>query len=120
MAGYVWNGTPEPPKPPRPRTPRKQADVGTYCGTRTGYAIHKRGKEKACQPCKEAENAYSREYRRKIHNGLLTPPTPFNPDACGTMTGYRRHQRHRVTICQPCRDAHNICKAKYRANKKAA
>ena len=118
MAGYVWKGTPEPPKPAPKRKPRQQPPVGKYCGTRTGFAIHKQGGEKPCQPCRDAENAYSREYQRKVYNGILTPAAPFNPDACGTMPGYRRHRRRRVPVCEPCKAARKVYDAPY--TKKAA
>ena len=31
--------------------------------------------------------------------------TTNNTEMCGTATGYRRHQRHGTTACQPCKDA---------------
>jgi hypothetical protein len=32
------------------------------CGTRTGYYLHRKVNEPACQPCKDAIAAYKREY----------------------------------------------------------
>lgn len=34
------------------------------CGTRAGYMRHKRAGEDACEPCKEANRAYFRVWRR--------------------------------------------------------
>lgn len=118
MAGYVWNGTPEPPKQAPERKPRKVPPAGQYCGTRTGFAIHKASGKDPCQPCREAENKYSREYRLKVHHGILSPATPFNPDACGTMRGYRRHLRHRITACQPCKDANAVFSLKWKETRR--
>jgi hypothetical protein len=33
------------------------------CGTTNGYHAHKRRDEKPCDPCREAWNAYQRDYR---------------------------------------------------------
>lgn len=31
--------------------------------------------------------------------------TGFDPSACGTYAGYRRHQTHKVPACRDCKDA---------------
>lgn len=35
------------------------------CGTRSGYARHHRRGEKPCALCREAENAYQRDYHHR-------------------------------------------------------
>lgn len=35
------------------------------CGTYGGYQRHKRDGEDACEPCREANNTYARDYRRR-------------------------------------------------------
>lgn len=32
-------------------------------------------------------------------------PQPFNPDRCGEMAGYKRHQRAGLPTCAACRAA---------------
>ncbi|MCO4257372.1 hypothetical protein [Pseudarthrobacter cellobiosi] len=32
-------------------------------------------------------------------------PQPFNPDRCGTLTGYSRHVRTGEPLCDACRKA---------------
>ena len=52
-------------------------------------------------------------YRGTIHDVTkeARPPRPtqpgFDPSACGTYAGYRRHQAHGTTICDDCRAAMN-------------
>jgi hypothetical protein len=38
------------------------------CGTTNGYHAHKRRGEKPCAPCREAWNAYCRDYRAGNEN----------------------------------------------------
>jgi len=66
--GYVYRGNQfdahEPiTGPVRPIGPR----TGPLCGTRSGYMAHRKKKEDPCQPCREANTAYSAEWssRRK-------------------------------------------------------
>jgi hypothetical protein len=49
-------------------------------------------------------------YNGKGRNEDGTPPRPripgqFDPSACGTYKGYRRHTVHNVPICRDCRAA---------------
>ncbi|MEO5317622.1 hypothetical protein PV761_03375 [Arthrobacter sp. CC3] len=37
-----------------------------------------------------------------IRSGKLTG---FDPSACGTYAGYRRHRKHNIPACQDCKDA---------------
>jgi hypothetical protein len=51
------------------------------------------------------------QYRGTVHD--VEEPTPilalkhdgFDPSACGTYAGYRRHQKWDVPACQGCKDA---------------
>lgn len=51
------------------------------------------------------------QYKGAIRD--VEEPTPiratkldgFDPSACGTYAGYRRHQKHNVPACRDCRDA---------------
>lgn len=45
-------------------------------------------------------------------------PQPFNPDKCGEMTGYKRHIRHRVPPCDPCKAANTKTCAEYREKRR--
>ena len=38
---------------------------GAACGTRSGFNAHRRRDETPCQPCRDAENTYSREWQRR-------------------------------------------------------
>lgn len=53
------------------------------CGTYSGYIIHGRNKEKACDPCRLAANKYRREKLEKDNAEL-----GYNP---------RRFKRHNIT-----------------------
>jgi hypothetical protein len=37
----------------------------------------------------------------------------FDPSACGTYAGYRRHQKHRVPACQDCLEAQSAYSRDY-------
>jgi hypothetical protein len=36
---------------------------------------------------------------------IIHAPGKFNPQKCGTMAGYRQHQKLGIGQCQPCKDA---------------
>ena len=125
MAGYRWRGTvldmvemdpvtptPEPVKAPKP------APL-THCGTANGYKRHQKHGETACDPCKAGMAEYSRNYRAKIRNGEVTAKKPFSPERCGTYAGFRRHTKHSVPLCAPCRKAHQEYQRAYRAKRRA-
>ena len=52
------------------------------------------------------------QYNGTIHDVTpeAKPPRPktpgvFDPSACGTYSGYRRHQQHKVPVCKDCKAA---------------
>lgn len=49
-------------RPVKERRPHRKAE----CGTRPGYARHQQAGETACDPCKDANNTYAREHRKRI------------------------------------------------------
>lgn len=131
MSPYVYRGTQRDVKTPAPATVRPPSTPGpkpkptalnqALCGTYAGYKQHEKTRTEKCQPCKTANAAYSRDYeaRRKTGN-VRTLGQGFNPDACGTRTGYRRHKRHKIPSCGPCREANRLHAAEHRAKRKAA
>lgn len=54
----------------RRKTKKKPPTTDHRCGTHNGYAAHSRRGETACQPCKDANAAYMREYKRKNRTRL--------------------------------------------------
>jgi hypothetical protein len=126
--GYIYKGKihdvePQPApvravSTPGPK-PKPRGFDPSLCGTYAGYKQHERAGTEKCQPCKDANAAYSRDYqaRRRAGLGLVRG---FRPDQCGTYRGYCHHQRHKVPACGPCREASRLHTAKHRANRKAA
>lgn len=49
------------------------------------------------------------QYRGTVHDLdepiILEPDGQFDPSNCGTISAYKRHLKHGVPACQPCRDA---------------
>lgn len=91
----------------------------TKCGTFPGYQQHRRTGTPKCQPCKDANAAYSRDYEARLKTGQVSKlGQGFNPVACGTYQGYCHHQRHNVPACNPCRQASREHTAKHRAKHK--
>lgn len=123
---YVYRGTirdvnpilhvaPQPAPAVKPR-PAPLQDV-TKCGTPYGYKLHQQHGTEPCDPCRDANTAYGREYRagkRRRTKGV------FDPSACGTHRGFMRHLRYSVELCTPCRVAKADYQAAYRAARKAA
>ncbi|MEU7962400.1 hypothetical protein AB0D09_02855 [Streptomyces sp. NPDC049097] len=59
----------------REGVPRTSSKPPAKCGTRQGYHRHRRLKEEACRPCKDANTASDRHYR--LHGTYVIPePTP--------------------------------------------
>ena len=119
MAGYVWNGVPEPPAmpaPKRPRAPREMRKNVAACGTYSGYKSHRVRGEEACHQCKEAMAAYCREYRARIKSGEIVVRKSPIPN-CGTHSGYARHLANGDTACQDCRIAHATYMRAYNAKR---
>jgi hypothetical protein len=118
---YQYRGTlrdvdPEPTqKPtadPSPFDPSK-------CGSVAGWKRHLKFGNTVCPPCKEAINAYQRDYQARRRAGIVIV-RGFNPDMCGTTTGYSRHKRHDVPTCSPCLAARAVYKNDYNAKRRAA
>lgn len=91
----------------------------TKCGTAYGYKLHDATNTAKCQPCKDANAAYSRDYEARLKTGQVR--RGFNPDACGTNRGWHRHKRHDVQACDGCESAHaDYMRDYYQARKAAA
>lgn len=62
---YVYRGD----RPYEPRTREKTKVTESFdpsaCGTNKGFNRHYRAGEEACEPCREARNAYDRTLKRK-------------------------------------------------------
>lgn len=100
---------------PTPIRPRKlhSFDPGA-CGTYAGYRRHQTHNVPACQGCKDAMAAYSRDrYQPKERK-------TFRADACGTWAGWHRHNYYNIPACEPCKDAAREYQRHYRATRKAA
>lgn len=125
MAGYRWRGTaidvaPEDPATPRLKPVKVYGDSAlTRCGTANGYKRHGKRGEQACTPCKAAQAQYSREYRARVRVGEVILRKPFSAERCGTYAGFRRHTKHSVPLCAPCRKAHQEYQSAYRAKRRA-
>lgn len=115
--GYVYRGDKHDVDTP-PRTNKHHGFDPSACGTYAGYRRHQKWGVPACQDCKDAQAAYSRDYWH--HRG--TRPTRidvFDPSACGTHAGYRRHTRSDVPPCRACLTAYADYMHHYRAKKAA-
>jgi hypothetical protein len=126
--GYVYRGTLRDVGPAPVRlssTPGPKPKVIVFdpskCGTYPGYQQHARTGTPKCQPCKDANAAYSRDYAARVKTGQVRElHRGFRDDACGTYAGYCRHLRHKVPACGPCLDASRDHTAKHRAKQVAA
>jgi hypothetical protein len=123
MSGYVYRGTQrdvtQPARPAPARKPKpKPVFNPEHCGTTRGYAQHIKTGTPKCQPCKDANTAYSRDYWARRKTGQLLPRKGFDPSRCGDRKGYLHHRRHKVPPCQPCREANSRHSAEYRAKRK--
>lgn len=93
------------------------------CGTMPAYNRHKRRKEEACPPCKEARRVRSLKpcgteaaYQRHLRNDEVPCAECYAAHAeynlaksrgCGTNKGAMRHTRAGEKLCEPCRLARN-------------
>jgi hypothetical protein len=98
---------------------RPAAPKGTFnperCGTYSGYRQHQQSRTRACQPCKDAQSAYTRDYyeKRGGRPKVAIPSTrkrsvgknPKNGSGCGTYNGHAAHKRAGTPACAPCLDA---------------
>ena len=111
---YKYRGTNHTIEDLTPSSPRKLDGFDpSACGTYAGYRRHQKWDVPACQDCKDAMAAYSRDRYVK------RPAKTFNPDACGTWTGWQRHRYHDVPMCDGCREASREYQRQYRARRKA-
>lgn len=94
---------------PAPRPLKLTGFDPSACGEYRGYRRHQKHNVPACDPCKAAMAAYSRDrYQAR-------PPKTFNPDACGSWKGWQRHQYHDVPPCEACREASRVYQRERRA-----
>lgn len=114
------------PSSVEPRETRPRNAVAK-CGTLGGRARHMRLKERLCQPCKDAQNAYQREYKkrknaakakvtpirpapvrkRKTPKIRVNPNLPPRPETCGTIAGRSNHLRRGQKMCLACATVYN-------------
>jgi hypothetical protein len=64
MPGYVYRGTSLDADEIIPDG-RGMTRGPAECGTRPGYVRHLRNSEDVCEPCKEANRQYDRDYRKR-------------------------------------------------------
>ena len=70
--------------PPVPAEKPKRTLKG--CGTNAGYFYHKNKGTEPCQPCRDANNAWRREYRRiKGETTKLMIPLDAQCPGCGHL-----------------------------------
>lgn len=86
-------------------------------GTRAGAHLHRIRGVPLCEPCKEAERAYQREYRRKVASGEHIPVKQVTA-RCGTTSGAAVHRRRGEDVCEACKAAERAYKREY--NRKIA
>lgn len=104
---YQYRGTIRDVEEPAPK--RRTKPQGTFnpdaCGTYAGYRRHQRHKIPFCEPCREAQRSYDRDYTERYRTGQLPPQRTFQPEKCGTVAGHAQHYRHGTERCQPCKTA---------------
>lgn len=117
MSLYIYRGTKHDLDEPitAPPSGRGQKFTGfnpDACGTYPGYRRHQKWGVPACQDCKDAQAAYSRDrYVPKKRPG-------FRDDACGTWAGWHRHKYHNIPTCTACEKAAREYQRDYRAARK--
>lgn len=114
---YSYKGTIHDLDTPAPKPVTQGKHYGfdpSACDTYAGYRRHQKWGVPACQPCKDAMAAYSRDrYQPK-------QPKAFDPSACGTWAGWSRHRYHDVPLCDPCKTAANDYQRQYRTTRREA
>ena len=104
------------PKKPKVKTPRTVAE----CGSTGGFHQHVYNKTEACQPCRDAINAYNREQSAKRAAAKPKAPRPKPVIEHGTAKGRDQHAKsYGEQPCEPCRLAYNAHNAKRRAERLA-
>jgi hypothetical protein len=105
------------PKTGKPGQPRKEIEHGTE----RGHAMHRRRGIPLCDDCRAAEKEARRiRKERKVAAGELpAPPRRIeereSPIEHGTNAGYMKERRRKLPICDPCRRAATLHRAKNKA-----
>lgn len=81
--------------------------VRTQCGTRRGMKLHRKHKERPCEPCYIAERFYQKEFRKKKFVPFEQRTEPTSRPSCGSPRGSDLHAYHGELSCEPCRLAGN-------------
>jgi hypothetical protein len=104
----------------QPQRQRVGAFDPSKCGTYAGYRAHQTYGVPACQDCKDAQAAYTRDYIER-RGGWPQPTTQeFKPGACGTYAGFTRHKRAGDAPCSKCREAYALYMRDYRQRRACA
>jgi len=79
----------------------------TVCGTRAGHIRHYKKKEPYCEPCKQANREYQKEFRKKQIIPIEERVPPTVRKQCGTTRGSDSHYYYGEHPCEPCKKAGN-------------
>lgn len=80
---------------------RTRAALLRPCGTNAAYYRHRKNGEEPCEPCKEAQREYMRQYKGVVKpRGPRARPIGVRPE-CGTQYAYKLHVKNRE-ICDVC------------------
>lgn len=69
------------------------------CGTTAAYQRHLKSGEPACEACRAARAAYTRDRRAGMVPARVPPQ-------CGTLSGHDAHRYRGEPSCRPCLDAY--------------
>jgi site-specific DNA-cytosine methylase len=88
------------------------------------YRRHQKHGEPVCDPCREAQAEYSRDYKRRMigvapedRKVARRGSGRLNLQGCGTLGGHAVHRREGTKACEPCRTAYNAYKKMLRIAK---
>lgn len=89
-----------------PATPRELPQPVPHrgMGTLTGVWWHRGAggsgpRSPLCPSCREAQNAYQREYKKRQPKPGPKTPTPIDH---GTLSGARKHRWRNIPMCEDC------------------
>ena len=117
---YKYRGTVRDVEEEQPNRQRIGAFDQAKCGTYAGDRAHQTDCVPACQDCKDAQAAYTRDYIERRGGWPQRTDAEFKPGACGTYAGYMRHKRSSGKTCTKCREAYTGYMREYRAQRRAA